>query len=75
MESIFEGHPGAQQRSSLAFREIIIEFLDADPRHTVEISWVPSHVKIRGNERADAIAKRAASTPVDKPADEMVRSQ
>ncbi|KAJ8090654.1 hypothetical protein PM082_018211 [Marasmius tenuissimus] len=37
----------------------ISEFLEADPEQTVEISWVPSHVGIEGNEQADELAKVA----------------
>lgn len=35
-------------------------FLDRDPNNTIDIDWSPGHKDIRGNERADELAKAAA---------------
>ncbi|KAF8587536.1 hypothetical protein K439DRAFT_1337999 [Ramaria rubella] len=59
IQNIFEAAPIAGQDYSTRFRESIIAFLDADPTHTVEIAWSPGHEGIRGNERADKLAKAA----------------
>ena len=34
-------------------------FLDTNGRATIKISWVPGHMGIEGNDRADALAKEA----------------
>ena len=34
-------------------------FLDENRRATIEVSWVPGHMGIKGNDRADTIAKEA----------------
>ena len=39
------------------FTTTIHKFLDDDPRHSVDISWIPSHMEIEGNEKADELAK------------------
>ena len=47
------------QQISQKFIETTIAFLDANRRATIEISWVPGHMGIEGNDRADALAKEA----------------
>ena len=39
------------------FTTTIHKFLDDDPRRSVDISWIPSHMEIEGNEKADELAK------------------
>nr|GAT48620.1 RnaseH domain transposon factor [Mycena chlorophos] len=39
------------------FHKRVCNFLDEDPENTVEIAWSPGHHDIRGNERADELAK------------------
>ncbi|KAG8963227.1 hypothetical protein FRC05_004907, partial [Tulasnella sp. 425] len=39
------------QSHAEAFWRCMLTFLDADPSHTVEISWVPGHQDVDGNER------------------------
>ena len=39
--------------------ETAIAFLDVNRRATLEVSWVPGHMGIEGNDRADALAKEA----------------
>ena len=36
----------------------------ADSGKTIILCWIPSHVNIRGNERADTAAKSALSLPI-----------
>ncbi|KAJ3837383.1 hypothetical protein EV361DRAFT_806239, partial [Lentinula raphanica] len=56
-ESIFNVTPKPGQAYCLNFHKKVKAFL-ADPMHTVEIAWTPSHTRIIGNERADQLAKK-----------------
>ncbi|KAG9044406.1 hypothetical protein FS837_008201 [Tulasnella sp. UAMH 9824] len=50
------------------FWRATLAFLDADPTHTVEVSWVPGHQDVDGNERVDEAAKRGTEqTPTSIP--------
>ncbi|EJD34284.1 hypothetical protein AURDEDRAFT_37261, partial [Auricularia subglabra TFB-10046 SS5] len=60
VEAILQEHPGPSQEFSITFCERAHDFLAADASHEVTVSWVPSHIGIRGNERADQLAKQAA---------------
>ena len=51
--------PGPSQRTSQKFVEVAINFLNENNQATIEVSWVPGHMDIRGNDRADEIAKEA----------------
>ena len=51
--------PGSSQQVSQKFVETAITFLDENRRATIEISWVPGHMGIEGNDRADEMAKEA----------------
>ena len=50
---------GSSQQTSQKFVETAITFLDKNRRATIEVSWVPGHMSIEGNDRADEIAKGA----------------
>ena len=39
--------------------ETAITFLNENRQATIEVSWVPGHMGIEGNDRADEIAKEA----------------
>ncbi|KAL1665956.1 RnaseH domain, transposon factor [Schizophyllum commune] len=58
--TIFDPRPHAGQRYSRVFYERICKALDNDEQLEVEIEWCPGHKDIVGNERADALVKRAA---------------
>ena len=57
INAIFNPLPRAGQLISHNFHKTISKLLDDDPARTVEIVWAPGHKKIRGNERADELAK------------------
>ncbi|KAF8578514.1 hypothetical protein K439DRAFT_1648775 [Ramaria rubella] len=59
IQNIFEAKTKAGQEQSARFRETVIAFLDADPTHTVEVTWSPGHEGTQGNKRADVLAKAA----------------
>ena len=42
------------------FYQKTLIWLDSSPHYYLSISWSPSHTKIRGNEKADKLAKEAA---------------
>ncbi len=49
--------PGSSQQTSQKFVEITITFLDKNRQAMIEVSWVPGHMGIEGNDRADEMAK------------------
>lgn len=57
INAIFDPLPRAGQLISHNFHTTISKLLDDDPSRTVEIVWAPGHKNIRGNERADELAK------------------
>jgi hypothetical protein len=61
LQRIYKGTPGYDQARSTRFRTAIHTLLDKNPRLTVELTWVPGHNNIHGNETADNLAKRGAS--------------
>ena len=50
--------PGSSQQTSQKFVETATSFLDENRGAIIEISWVPGHMGIEGNDRADELAKR-----------------
>ena len=49
------------------FHRRMVKFLDDMATRTVEISWCPSHCKIKGNDRADELAKEATQMAWNAP--------
>ena len=64
---IMEEKPGPSQHISQQFMEAAMAFLNENRRVNIEISWVPGHMGIEGNDRADELAKEATEL---KPATE-----
>ena len=58
-EAIFDPKPQPGQYYAAKFHRRMANFLDGDIIRTVEIAWCPSHCNIRGNDRADELAKEA----------------
>src|SRR5258706_11998678 len=50
--------PGLSQQTSQKLVETAINFLDKNRRAMIEVSWVPEHMDIEGNDRADKMARR-----------------
>lgn len=65
VSTILDSRPRPSQRFSISFCEHAAEWLAADGSHQLSVSWVPSHVGVLGNERADELAKAAA--PMEGP--------
>ena len=57
--AIMKEEPGSSQQVSQKFMETAITFLDKNRQATIEITWVPGHMGITGNDRADELAKGA----------------
>ena len=57
--AITKEDPRSSQQISQKFVETTIAFLNANRRATIEISWVPGHMGIEGNDRADTLVKEA----------------
>ena len=53
--------PGSSQQTSQKFVEAATTFLDENRWATIEVSWVPGHMDIEGNDRAGEIAKEATN--------------
>ena len=51
--------PGSSQQTCQKFVETAITSLDENRRATIEVSWVPEHMGIEGNDRADEMGKEA----------------
>jgi ribonuclease HI len=59
VETITKANPGPSQQISQKFTETAMEFIDRNRGATIEVSWVPGHMGIEGNDRADSLAKEA----------------
>ena len=57
--SITNEKPGLSQQISQKFMETATQFLNKNRRASIEVLWVPGHMDIAGNDRADEIAKEA----------------
>ena len=57
--SIINEKPGSSQQISQKCVETATQFLNENRRASIEVSWVPGHMDIAGNDRADEIAKEA----------------
>ena len=67
IQRIYKGTPGLDQACSRRFREAIHFILDAHPDLLIDISWVPGHHNIHGNDIADGLAKRGCSDAIHSP--------
>jgi ribonuclease HI len=67
LQRIYKGTPGYDQARSTRFRTAIHTMLDKNPLLMVELSWVPGHNNIHGNEAADKLAKCGASDQPNTP--------
>ena len=43
------------------------KFLDNNPTHMIEVAWCPSHCNIKGNDRANKLAKEATQLTWNAP--------
>ena len=59
VNSIFDPKPGPGQIYAIKTHHHLTRFLDSHPNNQVTIAWCPGHKNIRGNERADKLAKEA----------------
>ena len=59
VEAITEEKPGLSQHISQRFVEAAMSFLNENQGANIEVSWVPGHMNIEGNNRADELAKEA----------------
>jgi ribonuclease HI len=59
VQSIFDPKPGPSQLYAIKTHRHLTRFLDSHPNNQVTIAWCPGHKNIRGNERADKLAKEA----------------
>ena len=59
VEAIMEEKPGLSQHISQRFAEAAMSFLNENRGANIEVSWVPGHMNIEGNDRADELAKEA----------------
>jgi ribonuclease HI len=67
INSIFDPKPGPGQIYAIKAHHHLTRFLDSHPDNQVTIMWCPSHQKIRGNERADRLAKQATNRACESP--------
>ena len=66
--AIMKEDPRSSQQILQKFIETAITFLNTNRRVTIKISWVPGHMGIEGNDRADALAKEVTGLePAGKP--------
>ncbi|KAJ3516558.1 hypothetical protein NMY22_g14182 [Coprinellus aureogranulatus] len=61
--TIFNPRPTGGQRYAHSFYRLATRFLDANKENKISVRWCPSHCGVRGNERADRLAKQATSLP------------
>lgn len=58
---IFSAIPGKAHACSRRFRNATLQILDELPNVNIHVEWTPGHHGIKGNERADALAKLGGS--------------
>ena len=59
--------PNAAQIFAAKFHNTLQPILATNPQLSISISWCPSHCKIKGNDRADALAKKATQKESQAP--------
>jgi len=65
--AIFDPKPQPSQIYVAKFHRKMSKFLDNNPTHTIEVAWCPSHCNIKGNDRADELAKEATQLAWNAP--------
>ncbi|KAG9225338.1 hypothetical protein CCMSSC00406_0006275 [Pleurotus cornucopiae] len=63
IDSINDPNPHPAQSASIIFRKHVNTLLTTHPQLTISINWSPGHAGIKGNERADSLAKSATTLP------------
>jgi ribonuclease HI len=58
INTIFDPQLRPCQLYAESFTRRMTEFLDGNIERTVEVAWVPGHCSVKGNDRADVLAKR-----------------
>jgi ribonuclease HI len=67
VSAIFDPKPGPGQIYAIRTHHHLTRFLDSHPNNQVTIAWYPGHKNIRGNERADKLAKEARNRAWESP--------
>ena len=67
IQAIFDPKPKPGQLTALNFHNKISKFLDENDQRRVRIGWIPGHCHIKGNDRADELAKDATTLPNNNP--------
>lgn len=63
LSAVIDPKPCQGQLLAHVFYRNTLKWLDTSPTHHLSLSWCPGHSKIRGNKRADQLAKEATSLP------------
>ncbi|KAG9224404.1 hypothetical protein CCMSSC00406_0009446 [Pleurotus cornucopiae] len=63
IDSINNPNPHPAQSASIIFRKHVNTLLATHPQLAISINWSPGHAGIKGNERADSLAKSATTLP------------
>ena len=67
VRAIFNPSNKSGQHYTYRFHKKLCDFLDQNPNNRLSISWCPSHTNIKGNEKADKLAKEATTLARDGP--------
>ena len=67
VSAIFDPKPAPGQIYAIKAHHHLTRFLDANPENQVTIAWCPGHQNIRGNKRADKLAKEARNRSCEAP--------
>ena len=65
--AIFDPKPCPGQLYAAKFHHRMTKFLNTDKTHAIEVAWCPSHCNIKGNDRADELAKEATQLAWNAP--------
>lgn len=67
IRSAFDPKPGPAQLYAIQTHHTLRKFLNCHQDNKVTIAWCPGHKNVKGNERADALAKKARDGPCNEP--------